>query len=219
MRMAVSGVVVCGGRSQRMGLDKATLPFGPETMLARVVRLLQEVVDPVVVVAAEDQVLPKLPEGVVVARDNQPGCGPMAGLTTGLKVLAPHAELIYASSCDVPLLVPQFVTQLVNLCQDRQAVVPLVGNRWHPLAAVYRRDACPVAARLLQERRLRLYGLVEQLNARRVRPKVLKRADPELLSLRNCNRPPDYLAALADAGFQPPQETLAQLVVAHRPQE
>ena len=57
---AAAGIVLCGGRSTRMGVPKATLPFGNETMLQRVVRLLHTVVSPVIVVAARDQVLPEL---------------------------------------------------------------------------------------------------------------------------------------------------------------
>ncbi len=61
LRASLAGVVLCGGKSTRMGVPKATLPFGPETMLQRVVRLLGTVVSPIVVVAARDQELPELP--------------------------------------------------------------------------------------------------------------------------------------------------------------
>jgi molybdopterin-guanine dinucleotide biosynthesis protein A len=50
--MKAGGIVLCGGKSTRMGVPKATLPFGPETMLQRVLRLLSTAVSPVVVVAA-----------------------------------------------------------------------------------------------------------------------------------------------------------------------
>ena len=60
--MKVAGVVLCGGRSSRMGRPKAWLPFGRELMLPRVVRLLGEAVGPVAVVAAPGQDLPPLPE-------------------------------------------------------------------------------------------------------------------------------------------------------------
>ena len=61
--------MLCGGKSTRMGTSKALLPFGPETMLQRVVRLLGDIVSPIVVVAAVDQELPELPRGVIVTRD------------------------------------------------------------------------------------------------------------------------------------------------------
>lgn len=70
-----AGIVLCGGHSRRMGVAKPLLPFGTESMLARVVRLLREAVSPVVVVAAADQELPPLPEGVRIVRDCHPDRG------------------------------------------------------------------------------------------------------------------------------------------------
>ena len=66
----VGGIVLCGGRSTRMGTSKAMLPFGPETMLQRVVRLLGTVVSPIIVVAAPEQSLPKLPDEVAAFATN-----------------------------------------------------------------------------------------------------------------------------------------------------
>src|SRR3954464_8854944 len=94
LRMAINsgGIVVCGGRSTRMGSSKALLPFGPETMLQRVVRLLGTVVSPLVVVAAPEQALPELPASVSITRDEREGRGPLEGLRAGLKALRPDVE-------------------------------------------------------------------------------------------------------------------------------
>ena len=70
-----------------MGSPKALLPFGAETMLQRVVRLLGTIVSPVVVVAAPQQQLPALPVAVTVARDEREDRGPLEGLRAGLKAL------------------------------------------------------------------------------------------------------------------------------------
>ncbi len=87
MATGQAGIVLCGGKSSRMGTSKALLPFGPETMLQRVVRLLGEIVSPIVVVAALDQELPELPGSVIVTRDENEGRGPLEGLRAGLKAL------------------------------------------------------------------------------------------------------------------------------------
>src|SRR5262245_64236372 len=103
--MTAGGIVLCGGRSTRMGSSKALLPFGPELMLQRVVRLLSQVVSPIVVVAAPGQEIPPLPADVILTRDEREGRGPLEGLLAGLTAIAPHADAAYATSCDVPLLV------------------------------------------------------------------------------------------------------------------
>src|SRR5205809_2559240 len=89
---AIGGIILAGGKSSRMGLAKATLPFGPELMLQRVVRLLGSVVQPIVVVAAPGQELPPLPHGLLIARDEREARGPLEGLFAGLSAIAPHAE-------------------------------------------------------------------------------------------------------------------------------
>src|SRR5262249_16790019 len=106
LEMTVGAIVLCGGRSTRMGSPKALLPFGGETMRQRVVRLLGTVVAPVVVVAADHQPLPELPADVIVARDEQEARGPLEGLRAGLKALPVSVDAAYVTSCDVPLLVP-----------------------------------------------------------------------------------------------------------------
>src|SRR5579862_2707214 len=100
----VGGIILCGGQSKRMGRPKAWLPFGPELMLQRVVRILAMAVQPLVVVAAPDQEVPPLPPGLMLARDSKPGCGPLEGLSTGLAALGSTCDAAYMSSCDVPLL-------------------------------------------------------------------------------------------------------------------
>ena len=81
--MKAGGIVLCGGRSTRMGEPKATLPFGPETMLQRVVRLLSTVVAPIVAVAAREQILPELPANIIITRDEREQRGPLEGVASG----------------------------------------------------------------------------------------------------------------------------------------
>src|SRR5712672_3192112 len=143
------GVVLCGGRSTRMGSSKALLPFGPETMLQRVVRLLGTVVSPIVVVAAPGQELPSLPPSVGITRDEREDRGPLEGLRAGLAALPAGVEIAYVTSCDVPLLVPQFVERIVQLLGDHDAAVLEVDGFAHPLSAVYRRRTLPQVEALL----------------------------------------------------------------------
>ena len=116
--MNVAGIVLCGGRSSRMGTPKAWLPFGGELMLPRVVRILGEAVGPVVVVAAPGQDVPPLPAGVRIVRDDVEGRGPLGGLAAGLAALEGVADAVYLSSCDVPLLTPAFVARVVELLKS-----------------------------------------------------------------------------------------------------
>jgi molybdopterin-guanine dinucleotide biosynthesis protein A len=183
-----------------MGSSKALLPFGSETMLQRVVRLLGEVISPMVVVAAVDQELPMLPRNVIVARDEREARGPLEGLRAGLKALPADVDIAYVTSCDVPLLVPGFVRQLLDLSRDHAVAVMEIDGFTHPLSAVYRRSTLPVVEDLLARDRLRPVFLFESVNTRRVRPAEMT-ADPELRTLRNLNTREDYERALVEAGL------------------
>jgi len=200
--MKTGAIILCGGQSKRMGRDKATLPFGPELMLQRVVRIVSEVVDPgsVVIVAAPGQRLPELPAEVIHTRDGRPGRGPLEGLAAGFQALPPGIDAVYATSCDVPLLVPQFVAAMFDHLGTYDIAVPTDGVYFHPLAAVYRPRVLSVIESLLAEDRLRPAFLFDAVPTARIPVEQLRAADPALESLLNLNHPDDYHAALKRAG-------------------
>lgn len=200
--MTAGGIVLCGGRSTRMGSSKALLPFGPETMLQRVVRLMGTVASPLVAVAAPGQELPELPPSVSITRDEREGRGPLEGLRAGLKALPADVEVAYVTSCDVPLLVPQFVERMVQLLGDHDIAVMEIDGFAHPLSAVYRRSTLSHVEALLAAGRLRPAFLFDAVHTRRVQPAEMTSADPGLLTLRNLNTQEDYLEALAIAGLK-----------------
>jgi molybdenum cofactor guanylyltransferase len=198
---AIGGIVLCGGKSTRMGTPKALLPFGAETMLQRVVRLLSDVVAPIVVVAALDQELPQLPPGVIVTRDEREGRGPLEGLRAGLKALPDTIEAAYVTSCDVPLLETGFVRQMIDLARDYDIAVMEIDGFTHPLSAIYRRATLPSVEDLLANNRLRPVFLFDAMKTRRVKPAEMT-ADPQLRTLRNLNTREDYEQALVEAGLR-----------------
>lgn len=201
-KLRVGGIVLCGGRSSRMGQPKALLPFGSERMLQRVVRIVRGCVDPVVVVAAPNQPLPPLPDSVLLTYDRHEGRGPLEGLLAGLTALQSHVEAAYATSCDVPLLAPQFVQHLVGLLDDEHdIVVPVEDRLHHPLAAVYRTSVAPVIAHLLAQDHLRPVHLFEQVRTHRISVDQLQAVDSQLHSLMNLNHWEDYQQALRIAGL------------------
>jgi len=199
--VTAGGIVLCGGKSTRMGSPKATLRFGSETMLQRVVRLLGTVVSPIVVVAAREQVLPELPDGIIVTRDERDQRGPLEGLRAGLKALPDTTDIAYVTSCDVPLLAPGFVQRMIELLGENDITVMEIDGFPHPLSAVYRRSVLPQVESLLAQDRLRPVFLFDAVRTRRVLPEEMTSVDPDLRTLRNLNTPEDYQAALAEAGL------------------
>jgi molybdopterin-guanine dinucleotide biosynthesis protein A len=215
-RQRRGAVILCGGGSRRMGRDKAWLPFGPETMLQRVVRLASEVapLGNIIVVASADQKLPELPSEVRILRDSMEDQGPLPAVIAGLKSLIPTADAALVVSCDAPLLNPQAAAYLFDQLtgprragdgQTPDAVVPTEPTRLYPLFAVYRTTcsaALDAAMKInqLKRRGASLHGALNDEDGISVlRPPIdeLRAIDPELRSLMNCNTPEEYQAALA----------------------
>jgi molybdopterin-guanine dinucleotide biosynthesis protein A len=182
------------------------LPFGPELMLERVVRLVGQAVDPVVVVAAAGQDLPELPSEIVVVCDRRPDQGPLEGLAVGLKALEDRAEAAFVTACDVPLLVPAFVRRVIEMLPGFDIAVPHVDGFDEPLAAVYRTSVLDEVESLLELNRRRPAFLFEKTVTRRITAAELADIDSGLDSLANVNSPDDYCAALAKAGFNLPTD-------------
>ena len=201
VEMKKGAIVLCGGKSSRMGQDKATLPFGPELMLQRVVRILSQVIDPnaIVVVASPEQFLPQLPDQVIVTRDERPNRGPLEGIANGLRSMPNYIDAVYATSCDVPLMVPEFVAQMFDQLGKNEIAVPYDGQYHHPLAAVYRPRVLAVIELLLATDRLRPRFLFDEVATVEVPVDRLREVDPALSTLMNLNHPEDYQTALEQA--------------------
>jgi molybdenum cofactor guanylyltransferase len=199
----VAGIVLCGGQSARMGRPKLSLPFGDETMLARIVRIVGEVVSPVVVVASVGQELPPLPGETIVTRDSIEGQGPLAGLAAGLAALNRRADAAYVSSCDVPLLKVEFIRSMIDALGTHEMAIPRQQEFHHPLAAVYRRACETRLQQAIAAGQLGLTHFVRQSDTRFIDVTELRSIDPELQSLQNVNTRSDYEAALRVAGIRP----------------
>jgi len=195
--MRVAGVVLCGGRSSRMGQPKAWLPFGTETMLQRTVRTLSQVVDTVIVVAAPGQDLPELPPCEIVY-DPQEHRGPLQGLAVGLNSLQGRADAAFVTGCDTPFLQAVWVQFLLDQLQDFDIVVPKIAEHFHPLSALYRTSLADTAESLLRNEKYRLMDLLEGVHTRVMCESELGSWDGDFSSLRNLNSWAEYQAALAE---------------------
>jgi molybdenum cofactor guanylyltransferase len=186
-------LVLVGGRSTRMGRDKATLPFRGHTLLEHVLERLAPCVGERLVVARAGQALPPLPDGVGRVDDRVQDAGPLAGLAAGLA--AADSEVLYVTACDAPGLVPAFVALLFERLGSADVAVAEARGRLHPLAAVYRRSVLPEVEALLASGLRRMHELLERRPTVRVGEADLRKVDPALASLQNLNTPEDLESA------------------------
>ncbi|MBI4717507.1 MAG: molybdenum cofactor guanylyltransferase [Planctomycetes bacterium] len=197
----LAGIVLCGGKSVRMGRPKAWLPFGEEVLLQRMVRIVRSAAEPVRVAGHAGQALPPLPQDIQVVHDAVVDGGPLAGIAAGMAALTGIADAAFVTSCDHPLLRPALIERLLELLVADRAVVPVQDGQLFPLTAIYRVDTLPLAEALLMQGEGRVHRFAEACGARHVEPCEFAAADPACQSLRNVNDPRAYAEALRMAGF------------------
>jgi molybdenum cofactor guanylyltransferase len=187
MRDGCSLVILAGGRSRRMGRDKATLPAVDGTLIAHLARRLAPVVDETIV--AGGTVRPPI-EGAVVVVDHRPGLGPLAGMLAGLA--AAHHRYVWVVGCDLPDVEPALGGLLLALAADYEAVVPRPDQEPEGVCALYVRELAPRIAALLDAGERSIKSLLDRSTVRYVGLDELLAVDPELRSFRNINTPADY---------------------------
>ncbi len=133
-----SGFVLVGGRSSRMGRDKALLPYA-DTVLARHVAEIVKQATGAVTLIGPPQTYREL--GYPVIPDLRPGLGPLAGIETALAHSRTEWNLVVA--CDMPRITPELLAGAIQRTADSRAdcIVPLsAGGRQEPLCAMWRRS-------------------------------------------------------------------------------
>ena len=137
----VQGFILVGGKSSRMGEDKARLTFGNQTAVELIAVALRSVTQVVTSVGWPDQKLESIPN----IPDLRPEWGPLAGIEAALR----HAKSEYCIivGCDFPFVTGSLFEELLGPADDWDAVVPLQDdNRPQPLCAIYRTESCRPAA-------------------------------------------------------------------------
>jgi len=183
-----------------MGQAKADLIIAGESLLARTVKTLSEVANPIIIAAAADQHLPSMPANAVIVRDVEPENGPLPAFVQALGTLGSECEWAFLVACDLPFLTVEFLRFLAERRTHADAVVAHAGDRWHPLAALYRRDVRSAAERVVASGGRRMLDLIGAISVDRIDADQLRRVDPELRCLRNVNTPEEYAAALRELG-------------------
>ncbi len=192
----VIGAVLAGGRSRRMGRDKALIEFDGTTLLARAVGVLESVFERVVVVAPADRDYER--QGFEVAPDVEAGKGPLGGLRTALELAA--GDPVFLLACDLPLVEAPVVRWIVEAAvaranadeRGRLADVTLVvdGAGPQPLCALWAASSLPSVMEALEAGDRSVIGLLEHLDCERLEPESdLPWYRPDLFS--NLNRPAD----------------------------
>lgn len=186
-RMTVSVAILAGGRSTRMGFNKALADLGGRPVIESIIAQLRPLADEVFIVS--DQAKLYAPFGVPCRPDVWPGLGALGGLYAALHyATSPH---VLCTACDMPFLAPALMPFLLSLRHTAEVVMPRLHGEAEPLRAVYHRDCLAPVGAALQAGQRRLVAFLPQVRVRWVETAELLARDPDLRSFINLNTPAD----------------------------
>lgn len=184
----VSAAILAGGRSRRMGKEKALLLFRGRPLIAQVFETVESLFDEVFVVTNDAGPFDFLPCPKIP--DRFPGKGPMAGIDAALSYS--RNPFVLAVGCDAPFLSPRLLELLARNAEGWDLVIPHGPNGPEPLCAIYGKKCLPLIEESLRADDLRLANLRKRLQAREIRVDEVAAVDPEFRSFRNINTPREY---------------------------
>jgi molybdopterin-guanine dinucleotide biosynthesis protein A len=187
----VSAFVLAGGKSTRMGRDKAFVDHEGHSLLARALGQARSVTPDVWIVGSKERFAAFAPVVEDVFRD----CGPLGGIHAAL--LASPAELNVVLAVDMPFVGRGFLQYLIDQARgapEAAAIVPRAGGGWQPLCGVYRREFAGVAESALRAGQNRIDRLFDQVQTRVIEQEELEGAGFSCAMFHNLNTPEELEA-------------------------
>ena len=196
---SITAVVLAGGRSRRLGRDKALELVGGVPLVSRVTSAIETISSETVIVVAEErqaQALP-LPGDARIVQDLHPNAGSLGGILTGLIAATGVWALVIA--CDMPFLNRALLSEMASNRDDCDAVVPLLNGRPEPTHALYSKVCIEPIRNKLEAGELKISAFFESVRVKYVPQRTVEMIDPGLWSFFNVNTPHDLVIAVARA--------------------
>jgi molybdenum cofactor guanylyltransferase len=177
--------IQAGGRSSRMGRDKALVPLRGRPLIEHVLARLAPLADEVLITTNHSSSLAYL--GVRLVPDRQPGAGALQGLQTAL--LAAGGERVLLVACDMPFVVPALAIHLLNTALQADVVIPQRRGEFEPMLAVYSRRCLPAVEHALAAGQQRMISFFPNVEVHSVDEADWQAFDRRGLSFFNINSP------------------------------
>lgn len=190
-------VIQAGGKSSRMGVDKAFVPFLGQPLIGHVLSQYCGFGDETLIVTNRPDDYRYL--GLPMFSDLLPDSGPLGGLYTAL-CAARHPH-VFLTAVDMPFVSRPLMEHLVSLAPEADVVVPRLKGEAEPLRAVYAQTCRGPIHSAIERGRMRMVGFYPDVRVRYVEEAEIDRFDPDHLSFFNINTPDDLEEAKRLAGM------------------
>jgi molybdopterin-guanine dinucleotide biosynthesis protein A len=183
----VTGVILAGGKSSRMGKNKARLPLHGKPLIEHVAQRLSKIFKCVLISIRAEENYPDLKFPKIL--DLYPDHGPLGGI---LSVLESGESKIFCAGCDMPFVNERLIEHLCSISADNDAVIPVWENRMQVLHAVYSASIRTILKEAITSKQLRLMDSLKSCRVRYLSEDEVRQFDSSGLSFRNVNTPEDY---------------------------
>ncbi|TVM00348.1 MAG: molybdenum cofactor guanylyltransferase [Candidatus Brocadia sp. WS118] len=184
----MTAIILAGGKSQRMGFNKAFLQCGDKTFIEHQIDRLKRIFSEIIISANDADIYARL--NLPVVSDIMPGKGPLGGICAGLIRSASHHAFVVA--CDMPFVYENVILYLKEQIDDYDVVVPQTSRGLEPLHAFYSKNCIQPIHRCLNEGKLRIIDFFAEVKVRIVYEQELQGLDGSTQSLANLNTPEEY---------------------------
>ena len=192
--MRLTGVVQAGGRSVRMGgRPKALLELGGRRIIDRVVHVLRQVTDDLLIVTNTPELYASL--GLPMVPDVFPDGGSLGGIYSGLR--AAPGEAAFTVACDMPFLMAEVARLVTERAGEADVVVPRVDGQWETLHACYAKACLPPMEARLRAGRLKIVGFYDEVRVLDIGAREIARYRAPEVVFMNVNTPAELEAARA----------------------
>jgi molybdenum cofactor guanylyltransferase len=171
MEDQATGIIMAGGKSTRMGKNKALLKIGGQTVIERIANELRKAVSELLIVTNTPEDYQFL--GLPMIEDQWKGMGPLAGIHAGLEASKTEKNLVVA--CDMPFVSSEIGGYLLRFLDHYQGAVPRISGQLHPLFAAYRKDALSEISKALEKQELKIRLFFDRIQLKYVTEEDLKK--------------------------------------------
>ncbi|MBN1934694.1 MAG: molybdenum cofactor guanylyltransferase [Anaerolineae bacterium] len=183
----ISGIILAGGKSSRLGQNKALIEFEGKPIVQHVVDVLRPLVDEIVLATNTPESFAFLKLRMVA--DLYAETGALGGLHAGLSAIQSEYGLVVG--CDMPFLNTALLQHMLLHTTGYDIVMPHIDDYYEPLHAIYARRCLAVIEHSIQSGQRRLLSFVSQMNVRYIKGDEIDRFDPQRLAFFNLNSPDD----------------------------
>ncbi len=193
--MNLDCIILAGGKSKRMGRDKAFLPFKNKTFLRNILETLDSFCSRFLIVVNKDfdlyrKEIQNLKTPVIFIRDLNPYDGPLNGIVSALNQI--KSDRVFIGTCDTPILSKKLLSYLLEKLENFDAVIPEIDGKIQPLNTFYSKNALEKALEVYQDNKKSLMAWLDKLNYKIIHKEEIITFDKEIFTYKSINTPDMY---------------------------